>query len=364
MADQKPLQLGQNSLKDVCAEQGEPFVPVSPGDNDLVRTLNSPRGPVQLPYRATAMFCGRVRDAVIFGRSYVTHKAGTAVFLGQSPRDYDVQEFANYYVGEIMLDQRPRPQITEECCYLGGLSGEVKFFGHFIHEFLYRLPAFERAGVLHKFPLVVHEEIEDEWLSFIELYGVPRERIIRVPRLPAAHYKSVWVTPCPNVKTKATYALWDEGIHDVRRKLLSQTEGAGADKIFIGRGNAKHRRLVNEGELWNFLKGRGFVSLDFMGMSAKEQIKLVKSAKVIVAVAGSAMVMTHFAPENCAIIELCPAHLLGGLGSLGFAGVIGQSYCRVITEVLGEKAGLLNDMKVDMNVVRATVEDELRRQGI
>ncbi len=359
-------QLGNVTLEQVCAEQGEPYIAVSPGNKDLMRTLKTFRGDVEVPYRETAMYCGRVRDAVIFGRSYVTHKPGSGVFMGQSPRDYEAQEFADYYASEITMEQRPRPQIAEECCFLGGMTGTDKFFGHFIFEFLYRLPAFERAGLLQHLPVVVHEEIPDEWISFIELYGVPRERIIRVPRMPAAQYKSVWVTPCPFVNIVETYAFWDDGVHDVRRKLFAKTSGTGPEKVFLGRLGAKHRRVVNEGQLWAALKARGFVYPDFTGLTASEQIRLVKSAKVIVNVFGSGTIMTHFAPENCAIIDLCPPHLAGGFGALGGAAVIGQIFGRIPTEVVKDKTKrkMDFDMKVDVPLISKVVDEELRRQGI
>ena len=362
MDNEVQLKLGHVPLEAVCAEQGQPFIHISPGNKDLTRTLKCFGGDIQAPYRATPMYCGRVRDVVIFGRSYITYEPGLAVLRGQAHRDHDIGEFVRFYVNDIMQEQRSRPEVMEECCFLGGQNN----FGHFIFDFLCRLPAFERAGVLHRFPLVVHDDLDDVWLSFLELYGVARERIIKVPRLPASHYKSDWITACPNVYTSDTYSFWDDGIHDMRRKLLANSGGVGPEKVFLGRRGARHRRLVNEDELWAFLESRGFAYPDFTGLKAAEQIRQVRSAKVIVSIAGAGSTITYFAPENCAIIELCPPGIAGGFASLGGATVIGQTFGRIPTEIVKDdtKQMIDFDMTIDIAVVSQIVDGELRRQGI
>ncbi|MSO72605.1 MAG: glycosyltransferase family 61 protein [Rhodospirillaceae bacterium] len=367
MTDEQPLY--NVGLEQLCREQGQPFTWLSKGDYTKDRLLQSLKGPVTLPFRSAEVYCGRVRDVVVFGKSYVSDRPGRAVFLNQSNRNYHPQEFLDYYNREIRYAAPPHPLVTQECCFLGGFSGELKFFGHFIFEFLYRLVAFERCGALKGLPVVVFEGVPDTWLSFLELFGVPKNRILKIPQYPAPKFDRVWVASCPNFTATdgLNYALWDDGIHTLRRELREKalgTEHLGPRRVFLGRKDARHRKLINEDEVWRFLASKGFEYPDLADKSAAEQIRSVGSAEIIVSVGGSGSAMTHFAPDDCAIIEILPSHLVGGLGSFGFAAVIGQSFTRIPAEVTdhGAKLGLSNDSEVDIGRLRETVELTLQKQ--
>lgn len=347
------------SLEELCRAQGQPFHRLAAGDAQKERVLRTLAGTEIVPYRAAPMYCGRIKNALIFGKSYVSAEPLQGVFYGQSHRDYNTEEFVKFYAREIMDEQRPHPEVAQECCFLGGLSGNVRFFGHFIFEFLYRLVAFDMVGVLGRLPLVVFDDVPGAWVSFVELYGVPRERILRIPQHPAPRFSAAWVTGCPNYlgADGVSYWLWDDGIlnmhADLRQKALAGAP-PGPKRLFIGRRDAKHRRLLNEDGLWQMLEAEGFVYPDFMGLSAAEQIRLVGAAEIIVTVGGSGGAMTHFAPQNCTIIEILPAHLAGVLGSLGFAAVLSQTYHRLPAQVVddGKEKGMENDMTVDIGLVR------------
>jgi len=347
------------TLEDLCREQGQPFVSL-PGDARKVRTLRTVDGQQLQSFRQAPMRWGRVRDVTIFGKSYVTAGPYRAVFVGQSHRNYKTAEFANFYTDEIETAGVARPTIAQECCFLGGFSGDVRFFGHFVFEYLYRLVAFDMGSLLRRLPVVVYQDVPEAWLSFLELYGIPRADILRVPQYPAPSFKSVWVTSCPNYLGAEGYALWDHGIHEMheRLRLRAEVDGRGPRRVFIGRRDAAHRRLINESELWRYLESEGFVYADFAGKPAAEQVAMVGSAEIIVTVGGSASVMTHFAPKTCTIIEILPPHLTGGLGSMCFAAVLGQRFSRTPARVADHRqaADAESDIVVDVERVREMLE--------
>ncbi len=360
MASLKSLK--QTSLEAYCEEQGEKFYWISNEQKVLDRTLKSLVGEVRFPSQITSMYCGRVRDSVIFGKSYVIGESGRAVFLNQSHRNYSRDEFSRYYFNDIVIERLARPLIEDECCFLGGFSGQDRYFGHFIFEFLYRLVAFEMCGVLGKYPLVVFDEIPASWMSFIELYGVPRSMIIQVPQQPCPKFKAVWIASCPNfLNSDSRYSFWDDGIHFLRKRLrekASKQFPSGPGRVFLGRKGARHRRLVNENLVWDFLSSHGFVYPDLTGEPAAEQIAAVASAEIIVSVTGSNSSMTQFAPNNVSIIDIVPPKLGGGLGSLGFAAVIGQTYTRVEANSVSSSApsGINDDIEVDLAILSKALE--------
>jgi capsular polysaccharide biosynthesis protein len=343
------------SLASLCQEQGQPFQWLARGDHENPRAVQSLFDLKIEPFYAADMYCGRVRDAVVFGKSYVCDRPGRAVFLNQSHRNYDAKEFAAYYRRDIHKEARPRPLVTGECCFLGGFSGDVRFFGHFIFEFLYRLAAFDMCGLLGRFPVVVFDDVPEPWLSYVELYGVPRDRIVRVPQYPSPRFESVWVTSCPNFTASDgfRYAFWEDGIRAVRAQLVHKaaTPGSpGLKRVFLGRRDAPHRKLVNEAEVWRILEPLGFAYPDFVGKSAAEQIRAVAAAEIIVSVTGSGGSMTQFAPKDCAILDIVGSNIVGGLGSKGFAAVIGQMYTRVPSMAVAREGGLAIDSDIEVDI--------------
>lgn len=367
MAASQPLE--NVSLELICREQSQPYRWLSKGDYTRGRMLQSLVGTTPVPFRSAEMYCGRVSDVVIFGKSYVTDRVGRAVFLNQSHRNYHHQEFAQYYGQEILNETAARPVIEQECCFLGGLSAELSFFGHFIFEFLYRLVAFEMCGALDRLPVAVFDTVPDSWLSFIELFGIPKERIFRVPQYPAPRFKNVWVASCPNFLAidARQYAFWDDGIHNLRQRLIVNAAKSGPEgpkRVFLGRKGAVHRKLLNEAGVWQFLASRGFEYPDFVGKPAAEQIRAVASADVIVAVTGSGSSMTQFAPYDCSIIDILPSHIVGGLGSMGFAAVIGQTYTRAPTKVAAsdQAVGINSDIEVELETMKQCVDLAMQQQ--
>ena len=77
-----------------------------------------------------------------------------------------------------------------------------------------------------------------------------------------------------------------------------------AEKIYVSRAGAAHRRVVREGELWDSLESRGFVRLDLERMSWAEQIAAFANARVVVAPHGAGLSNVVFCPPGAIVIEL------------------------------------------------------------
>jgi capsular polysaccharide biosynthesis protein len=357
------------SLRELCRQQDQPYIQLAEGDAKKERPLHAINQTSTMPFQSTAMYCGRVKEVIIFGKSYVTDQPGRAVFIGQSHRDYETNEFIQYYTSEIASEVRPRLTIEPECCFLGGAAP----FGHYLFEYLSRLSAFEKVGVLNHLPVVVYDDFPEGWLGFIELCGVPRERIIRIPRHPSPHFKAVWVAGCPHaLGADKHYTFWDDGVHSLRKRIgesvtRAQAENKGAPRIYLGRRGVVHRQLLNEDAVWNVLAQRGFAWPELSGMSAAEQVCAIASAEIIVSVVGSGSPMTMFAPDTCSIIEIRPKSIVGALGSMGFASVLGQTFTTLIAEVDPtdqKNAGIDKNLIMDLELLTAYVDTAIRQQEL
>lgn len=77
-------------------------------------------------------------------------------------------------------------------------------------------------------------------------------------------------------------------------------------RIYISRKAASHRKLANENELRKFLANRGFATYSFENIDFAQQVRLIGSAEVIVAVHGAALANLIFAKPGTSVLEICP----------------------------------------------------------
>lgn len=79
---------------------------------------------------------------------------------------------------------------------------------------------------------------------------------------------------------------------------------------FLNKKNFKKfsylRILLNENEIKNYLKSKGFKIIKPENFSFKEQIKIIYSAKIIIGLYGAAMMMLAFCNLKAKIIEIMP----------------------------------------------------------
>ena len=286
-------------LGDLCQHQQQPFFMLPSGTSETGRVVSTFRGPSLRPSDRHVCTAGASR------RSSCSEKVMSAML--RSVPCLKANRTATTAVrssAAIIKDKSKRKRSRVPTWQRNAASWEAvrltkKNFGHFIFEYLSRLVAFDMAGVLDRFPLVVYDDIPESWLSFIELFGVPRDRIGRIPQVPAPRFAAVWIAACPNF-LHDTYSFWDEGVwamHHALRRNAHVDAHSGPKRIFIGRQNAQHRKLLNEEDIWSYLASRGFAYPNFADKSAQEQIRLIGSAEIVVVATGAGSV-TELVPGN------------------------------------------------------------------
>ena len=74
--------------------------------------------------------------------------------------------------------------------------------------------------------------------------------------------------------------------------------------MYLGRGDADRRRVLNDAEVRARLERRGFVSVSMDGRPIHEQAALLAGAECVVAVHGAALANLVFAPRDATVVEL------------------------------------------------------------
>lgn len=126
---------------------------------------------------------------------------------------------------------------------------------------------------------------------------------------------------------------------DFLRSTFSTKKNSRSRKIFIGRGEAKHRPLIHEREIWAQLQKRGYESVDCGKMSVQEQANIFGSAEVVVGAHGAALSNLVFCRPGTQVVELfSPAYVnpcyrdLCVAANLSHAAVVGDGRDWVLSE--------------------------------
>ncbi len=271
-------------------------------------------GPQMHAFGAPHVYCGNVKDVHIFGHSYVKWR-DTVVEDGQSfALDPARSGFAEY---AAHASTRREGLYTEprECIFIGGTwydhtrAGDVANFGHFMFEFVSRLAIYARVNLL-SLPVVVYSNIPGRWLDFLRLAGV--REFITVDPVDPPNFANIWIASCPYQRdADNNHYAWAAATHFLRSRLIRNADTRKARRVYIGRGNATWRKVVNEPELIAMLGIYGFEQLDGAALSAEDQVRIMAESALVVAAQGAAPIITQFCPEHAAIIYL-NAEGLGG----------------------------------------------------
>lgn len=141
-------------------------------------------------------------------------------------------------------------------------------------------------------------------------------------------------------------------------RSLFQTKATGHEKLFLKRGNASRRRLLNEPELETALQEHGFVSVQADGLSVEEQAKLMGSARCVVAPHGAALTNIVFAAPRTLVFELFhPRHKNECYVNL--AAACGHQYASLDGEALTQTKDRQLEYRVDVPRVLAILNDHL-----
>jgi len=292
------------TVKALCAARNAPFYELRGADSNLGLMLRRLSAPAAFGVHASYIYCGLLHDVHMFGRSFVYAKDDDIYVL-------HCQSYQNHQ-----------------------MSG-----------------------------------LPDRWIGFLEMMGVARDRLIRVPITNSPAYRRAWVSSaCHYRDSGGHYRIWIAGLHWMRQRIFSAIGGPQIHKhrrIFIGRADAKWRKLVNEPEIREVLTSYGFEFPALAEMSARAQIETISGADIVVAAAGAGAILTHFAPEHCAVILLAPVRVgTGPWGGMGAAAGLGQVYERIDGEPVEsthERANAFGtneiaDYPIDTAVLRNTVE--------
>jgi len=250
------------------------------------------------------------------------------------------------------------------------LLGNNENFGHWLLNHFSRLRHTEEEPALREAPLVVGDDIRPVHRQCLARAGIAPEQIVCLRRGRIAKFGELWVPSllfCGSVGRDGMGGglYWNsEAIKFIRRRLRLDFSARPMRRIYVGRKDARWRRLINEAEIVQMLGRFGFEAVDPGAMSLDEQIELAASAQIIVGAFGAGMNLLLFAPEGTPVVEL--KYDLEGLMDINGAltGTLRQPHHEIIGESRRTHPDLLKrDFTVAADRVREVVEQALGALG-
>lgn len=143
----------------------------------------------------------------------------------------------------------------------------------------------------------IGRQLKDWQRRSLELAGVDADRIVTE----ACHAELAHVA----VSTRVGGAVLPSQIQWVRERLLPNGPRGGSRRLFVGRGQATTRRMVNENEAAEALAAEfGFEYVTTSGMTLDDEMELFGSAEAIVSPYGAALTNVFFAPAGTRVLEI------------------------------------------------------------
>ena len=252
----------------------------------------------------------------------------------------------------------PRPKSVDGNLAAIATPGAERYF-HFLFDALPRIGLLQGWKVDH-FYVQSDQSYQAEYL---ELLGISAEQI--VPAKALTHFRADQLL-VPSFPGRVGYVT--RRTCCFLRRLLTQVGSPVREstcKIYISRSDATRRRVTNESEVWNCLRGYGFDKVRLADMKVAEQIRLFARASVVVGPHGAGLSNLVYSHPGTQVIELfspkyvneCFEHLAGQC-RLNYHSLVGVGSRPTEKKPRREK----QNMRIDVRSLAETIESILSRR--
>jgi hypothetical protein len=142
----------------------------------------------------------------------------------------------------------------------------------------------------------------------------------------------------------------------LRRRFGVEGRAKGDKRLYVARGGAPRRRVLNEAAVEKLLAGYGFESINPGRLSVAEQVALFADARIVAGPHGAGLTNAVFMAPGGAVVEL--THTQRVVWTYHeVAGAAGHSYACVVDDGIGNaEEPLFMDFSVDLDALETAVK--------
>ncbi len=144
------------------------------------------------------------------------------------------------------------------------------------------------------------------------------------------------------------------------REVAVNVRPNGHERLYISRRKAKHRKVINDGDIEPYLQSLGFEPVLLESLTVAEQALAFQAAKIVVAPHGAGLTNLVFCRPDTVVIEIfSPSYINCCYWAL--SNWIGARYCFLLGSGEREREDLFalgEDIHVDTNALEKVLQLE------
>jgi len=227
----------------------------------------------------------------------ITKNNETFVNLLKREDDNSINHFYTEGFYKNFIDKKKNFKVIKDCFVLGS-SPSDNYFSNLIH-FLPRVFFISDK----KINLTIHRNLSNKFRKFIETICILRGVEISFTFLDDGFYNFNNCSAPAFFKIKKSIKILKYFLENI---LTNIKVPEFKPKIYIRRGGANYRNIVNEADLINKLRKLEYEIINPQHFEILEQMKIFSNAEVIISPLGSNMSNLIFCKKNTKIIEISP----------------------------------------------------------
>ena len=184
-----------------------------------------------------------------------------------------------------------------------------------------------------------------ECLDILRYYGdrivvLDRDEALRAENLLVPNTQEIW-HPARKGSSRVLDWIRSSVGFEALAELRPDSERVLPKRLYIGRGDASSRRLINEEGLLRVLRSAGFTSVTLSGLPVGEQFALFACADVIIGLHGAGLSNIVFCNQGTSVLEIfSPYHGTPAFGMIASACELRYgSYCAEPGQLSPEEGG-------------------------
>lgn len=241
-----------------------------------------------------------------------------------------------------------------------GTSGNNYF--HFLFDIIPKLRIFEEKYSLNTVDYFYVPGIDNWQKKILSLFDIPEKKLIDSQRY--RHIKAEKIIAIDHPWYKKGYVqeeinnLPEWIVFFLREKFLRCSKKFEvSNKIFIDRSDStfNHCKLINNQEVIEYLKTRGFQSLQVSKLDFFEQIYLFNNADMIIGPHGAALSNIVFSKPGLKLVELIPKNH-PSVKCKKISKILNFNYTRIKLEKIQDNKFKKGDMKIEEHQLESIIK--------
>jgi len=156
--------------------------------------------------------------------------------------------------------------------------------GHYVLESIYRVYYLKN---INEYKIIVYENLPDYLFKILLILGIKKKQILKKNLNESWEIKELLFPIIPWFEISKDEVNF---LGSLPKLVNNNSTKAGYDKIYISRADARdNRNLINEKEIENYLKSKGFKILLASKLNINNKIQIFSKAKIIITPLGSAI---------------------------------------------------------------------------